>query len=305
MANPVTARSAGLLCALALAAAAQAETDPTFLLNATRADWAGYFPSYLANGYLSSMTGPRGTESNPAYLVAFMDYKTEDIARPAAIPGWSGIDYSTGKSSAGQFWLNNTKLADKSFAEYGQTLNLYEATLSTHYRYTDDSHKRTAVTVTTFASEAAPHLAASQLAITPEFSGTVQLTFWFTVWAEHQPRFPIRTMNGEEMQAAVAANDMTVLEPVNQATPDRAPVWYYGHTEVRAGNADARELTFWLDGRALEGLTMAEAAAVGVPEDAQPTEVKVIRTPYQLGLTLSVPVQAGHTYRFTKYVAVA
>ncbi|MBV9622305.1 MAG: glycoside hydrolase family 65 protein [Gammaproteobacteria bacterium] len=307
MADPVRPRTGRWLCALLLAAsaAARAETDPTFLLKATPEDWPRYFPSYLANGYLSSMTGPRGTESNPAYLVAFMDYKKEDIARPAAIPGWSGIDYSTGSSTAGQFWLNNTRLSDKSFADYGQTLNLYEATLTTHYRYTDDSGKRTAVVVTSFASEAAPHLAASQLAITPEFSGTVQLTFWFTLWAEHQPRFPIRTMNGEEMQAAVAANDMTVLEPLNPATPDRAPVWYYGHTEVRAGEADARELTFWLDGRALEGLSMAEAAAVGVPADAQPSDVKLIRTPYQLGLTLSVPVQAGHTYRFSKYVAVA
>jgi hypothetical protein len=48
------------------------------------------------------MTAPRGTESNLAYLVAFMDYAREDIARPAAIPGWSGINYSTGISSAGQ-----------------------------------------------------------------------------------------------------------------------------------------------------------------------------------------------------------
>src|SRR5205807_2533798 len=44
--------------------AAQAETDASFLLTATPKDFAAYFPSYLANGYLSTMTGPRGTEGD-------------------------------------------------------------------------------------------------------------------------------------------------------------------------------------------------------------------------------------------------
>src|SRR5258708_17651028 len=86
---------------------AQAQTDPSFLLTATSKDFGAYFPTYLANGYLSTMTGPRGTETNLAYLVAFMDYSKDDIARPAAIPGWSGINYSTRQSSAAQFWLND------------------------------------------------------------------------------------------------------------------------------------------------------------------------------------------------------
>src|SRR4029077_20641423 len=143
--------------------------------------------------------------------------------------------------------------------------------------------------VVTFASQAAPHLAATRLSITPAFTGTVQLQFWFTLWAPHQPRFPIRTMSGDEMRAAVAPNAMTVLEPVNHSTPDRAPVWYYGHTAVRAPGADAHALTFWLDGTAEQGLTMAQAAAVGLPADLQPAAVKVIRNPYQLGLLVSVP----------------
>ena len=275
------------------------------MLSTTSVAVDSYFPTYLANGYLSTMTGARGTESNLAYLVAFMDYTKEDIARPAAIPGWSGIDYSTGKSSAGEFWLNNVKLGPQAFAGYRQTLDMYDGTLTTSYRYTDDSKKSTDVRVVTFASQAAPHLAAAQLSITPAFTGTVQLQFWFTLWAPHQPRFPIRTMNGEEMQAAVAANAMNVLEPLNHATPDRAPVWYYGHTAVLAPGADAHALSFWLDGKAEQGLTMAQAAAIGLPADLQPSAVKVIRNSYQLGLLISVPVQQGRTYSFTKYVAVS
>ena len=288
-----------------VATVAYCDPDPSFVLSTTSIAVDSYFPTYLANGYLSTMTGARGTESNLAYLVAFMDYTKEDIARPAAIPGWSGIDYSTGKSSAGEFWLNNVKLGPQAFAGYRQTLDMYDGTLTTSYRYTDDSKKSTDVRVVTFASQAAPHLAAAQLSITPAFTGTVQLQFWFTLWAPHQPRFPIRTMNGEEMQAAVAANAMNVLEPLNHATPDRAPVWYYGHTAVLAPGADAHALSFWLDGKAEQGLTMAQAATIGLPADLQPSAVKVIRNSYQLGLLISVPVQQGRTYSFTKYVAVS
>jgi protein-glucosylgalactosylhydroxylysine glucosidase len=291
------------LCALA--SVAHGQTDPSFLLTATSSDFGTYFPTYLANGYLSTMTGPRGTESNLAYLVAFMDYTKEDISRPAAIPGWSGIDYSTGKSSAGEFWLNNVKLGAKAYSGYRQTLNMRDGTLSTSYRYTDDSKKSTDIRVITFASQASPHLGASQLSITPAFTGTVQLAFSFMLWAPHQPRFPIRTMTGDAMQEAVAANNTSVLEPVNHATPDRAPVWYYGYTRVLARDADSRDLTFWLDGKAEQGLSMAEAAAIGLPADVSPTDVKLVKTPYQLGLVVSVPVQQGRTYVFTKYVAIS
>src|SRR5262249_6653218 len=130
------------LSALLLAAAAScfaAEVDPTFLLTATGRDLPRYFPRYLANRYLLTMTAPRGTETNLSYLVAFMDYAREDIARPAAIPGWSGINYSTGRSTAGQFWLNDVKLGPKAFGNYSQTLNMREATLTSRYRYTDAS----------------------------------------------------------------------------------------------------------------------------------------------------------------------
>ncbi len=90
---------------------ALAAPDSTFTLTARAEDFGSYFPSYLANGYFSTMTAPRGTEGNLAYMVAFMDYAKDDIARPAAIPGWSEIDYSTGDSAAGHFWMNQVSLS--------------------------------------------------------------------------------------------------------------------------------------------------------------------------------------------------
>ena len=89
-------RDVCLACLAFASAAAFADTDPTFLLTGTSKNFDAYFPSYLANGYFSTMTSVRGTEGNMAYMVAFMDYAKDDISRPAAIPGWSEIDYNPG-----------------------------------------------------------------------------------------------------------------------------------------------------------------------------------------------------------------
>ncbi|HJU07978.1 MAG TPA: glycoside hydrolase family 65 protein, partial [Rhodanobacteraceae bacterium] len=89
-------RAFGFLLVLALfvPVAGYGASDPSFLLTATSKDFGSYFPSYLANGYFSTMTSVRGTEPDMAYMVALMDYTQGDISRPAAIPGWSEIDYN-------------------------------------------------------------------------------------------------------------------------------------------------------------------------------------------------------------------
>src|ERR1700730_9458817 len=116
---------------------ALAAPEATYTLSATAEDFGNYFPSYLANGYFSTMTAPRGTEGNLAYMVAFMDYAEDDISRPAAIPGWSEIDHSTGASVAGHFWMNQVPLYPALFQDYSQILNMQDATLTTGYRYVD------------------------------------------------------------------------------------------------------------------------------------------------------------------------
>jgi len=188
---------------LALAGtAASAASDPSFTLAAGAEDFGSYFPSYLANGYFSTMTAPRGTEGNLAYMVAFMDYGKDDIARPAAIPGWSEIDYSTGNSAAGHFWMNQAALNPAQFQDYRQVLNMREATLTTRYRYLDHG-RSTRIEVTTFVSQASTHLAATQISLTPDFDGTVELSFALNLWAPYQPRLPLAKLTGDEMQEAV------------------------------------------------------------------------------------------------------
>jgi trehalose/maltose hydrolase-like predicted phosphorylase len=280
-----------------------AATDPSFLLTASAKDFSTYFPGQLANGYFSTMTAPRDTEGNLAYMVALMDYTKGDFSRPAAIPGWTEIDYSTGNSSAGHFWMNQVALTPSAFQNYSQVLNLHDATLTTRYRYLDHS-RATDVVVTTFVSQAAPHLAATQLSITPAFDGVIELSFALNTWASYQPRLPLAKLTGERMQEAVAAHNMK-LEPIAPATSDRAAFWYHGDTHVLTSRGDTRDLTLSLDGRAEQGLRMAEAAAIGLPDGLKPVESTFYRSDYRLALNLRVAVRKGKTYTFTKYVAAS
>src|SRR2546429_5407203 len=269
-ARDVTARvgtpARALLPALLLVAAASArgETDASFRLSAGLEDLPVYFPAYLANGYISTLSAPRGTEATRAYLVAFMDYAAGDISRPAAVPGWTEIDFSSSPAEPGQAWLNRAPLNERRFKEYRQTLDLRDATLTTSYRYLDRG-RETAVEVTTLVSQASPHLAASRFKITPDYDGVVQLSFALTLWAPHAPRFALAQMSGLEMEEAVAANSLS-LEPRAPATPDREAIWYPGHTQVLASDGDIGSLSLWLDGQTEQGLPKARAAAVGRPE---------------------------------------
>jgi trehalose/maltose hydrolase-like predicted phosphorylase len=287
-----------LFAALAATSTCHAATDPSFVLTGTADNFGSYFPSYLANGYFSTMTTPRGTEPARAYMVAFMDYDKSDISRPAAIPGWSEIDYNPGGG-----WINSTRLDKKIFADYAQTLDMYDGTLTTRYRF-DYANKSTDVKVTTFVSQADNHLAATQFTITPHFDGSVELTFPIRLWTEHQPRFPIRSMTGDQMIAAVIASGQN-LDNKPVPTPDRAAVWYPGYTEVLNSDGDTKSLTLWLNGRAKQGLSMAEAAAIELPKSLDIQHVKLDKTDDLLSLHVTARMKQGTTYTFTKYLAAS
>src|SRR5215469_10458862 len=295
------ARALWLALLLLTATGARGETDASFVLRAGLEDLPAYFPGYLGNGYVSTLSAPRGTEATRAYMVAFMDYTAGDMSRPAAIPGWTEIDFSSSAADSGRAWLNRAPLNDRHFKDYRQTLDLHEATLTTSYRYTDRG-RETTVEVSTFVSQASPHLAATRFRITPDYDGTVQLSFALMLWAQHAPRFPLAQMSGPEIEEAVEASGLS-LEPRPPATADRAAVWYPGYTEVRAREGDTGSLSLWLDGQAEQGLTMAQAAAVALPEGVSPEAVTLRRGRFRLALDVSLKVERGRTYAFTKYVA--
>jgi trehalose/maltose hydrolase-like predicted phosphorylase len=111
-------------------------------------------------------------------------------------------------------------------------------------------------------------------------------------------------LDGDQMQEAVAANNMDFVA-TPPATPDRAAVWYHGDTHVLASDGDTKDFTLWLDGRAEQGLPMAEAAALGLPKDADIADVHLYHSDYRLALDLKVKVQKGKTYTFDKFVAAS
>ncbi|HEX4388911.1 MAG TPA: glycosyl hydrolase family 65 protein [Steroidobacteraceae bacterium] len=286
-----------LVCA---AGGAEAENDDSFSLSAALEDLPQYFPGYLGNGYFSTLTAPRGTEPTRAYLVAFMDYTQGDMSRPAAIPGWTDSDFRPGE---GHGWLNRTPLSAQHFKDYRQTLDLRGATLTTRYRFADRG-RETAIEVTSLVSEAEPHLAALQFKMTPDYDGSVQLSFGLMLWAQHAPRFALGEMSGPEMEEAVAANGLS-LEARPPASADREAIWYPGYTEIGASEGDPGTLSVWLEGHAAQGLAMSMASAVSLPAGVSAESVTLHRDRYRLALDVTLKVERGRTYVFTKYVAVS
>ena len=289
-----------LLWALAATAACAAPTtDPGFLLRAGAADWARYFPGQLGNGYASTLTAPRGTEDAPAYLVALMDRTPGDMARPAVVPAWSGIDYR----ADGGAWLDVAPLDAAHFQHYAQVLDMHDGTLATRYTYRDGGHA-TDVDVLSLVSQASPHLAGSRLILTPHFDGRVELSFALDGWPPHQPRFALARITDAQMHQQLDKYHLN-LQPVAPATADRAALWYPGTTAVLAHDGDAGQLTLWLSGRAANSATMAEAVAVSLPQGLHPVSVRVVRDGLRLALAVVVDLRKGQRYRFAKFVAVS
>jgi hypothetical protein len=111
-------------------------------------------------------------------------------------------------------------------------------------------------------------------------------------------------LTGEQMQEAVAANNMQLVA-IPPATPDRAAVWYHGDTQVLAADGDVKNLTLALDGRAEQGLAMAEASAIQLPDGVVPSDVELYKSPYRLALNLKIKVKKDRMYIFTKFIAAS
>jgi trehalose/maltose hydrolase-like predicted phosphorylase len=292
-----------LICALLpLVASAQAP-DGSFRLGVGLGQLSTYFPGLLGNGYIATLTTPRGTDAAQTYLVGFMDYAPGDISRPALVPGWTEIDLAPGRADAKDAWVDEVPLTATHFADYRQILDMHEGTLTTRYSYRD-RHRELAVRSVVFVSESSPHLAVAHLSITPDYDGWVRLSVPLTLWEPHTPRFPLGRWTGPEQDAALAARGIS-LQAQPPATPDRASLWYPGYTQIEESGGDGRALTLWLSGRAENGLRMAMAAAISLPIGTQAAKVDVSPGTHRLALDVILRVAKGRTYEVTKYVALS
>ncbi|HWF98502.1 MAG TPA: hypothetical protein VN691_04875 [Steroidobacteraceae bacterium] len=299
------ARAAGiaLVAMLPLAASAAPQAGDGFRLSAGLEQLPAYFPGLLGNGYIATVTTPRGTDAAQTYLVGFMDYSPGDISRPALVPGWTEIDVAAGAAGSRSEWINEAPLTAAHFAGYRQTLDMRAGMLTTRYSYAD-GQQRLAVRVVTFVSESSPHLAVTRLSVRADHDGWIRLSFPLTLWQRHTPRFPLGRWSGPQQERELAARGIA-LQPHPPATPDRAALWYPGYTQVTDTGGDAHAGTLWLSGRADSGLTMAMAAAVSLPAAARSIRVDLRRDTDRLALEATFRAEKGRTYDFTKYVALS
>ncbi len=275
--------------------------DASFELTATQNNFNLYFPAYLANGFFSVSTSLRGIDPTPSYVVGLMDYSPGDAPRPAAIPSWNEIDYFDGHR-----WLNQSTVMPASFQDYRQTLDEFDGCLQTHYTWVD-ANKNTGVQILTFVSEAAPHLAVTSLTLTPDFTGSVRLRFTLRPHSAPRYRLALATLKGEELKKAIAdlqAKDLVSTGP-NTLPLDRAARWYPGEVAIQAFGGNQGHGLMWITGRAVDGLEIAEAAAIEAPPELKPLTAQLNTSSGLVELVLTAKLQKGKGYTFTKYVAAS
>jgi hypothetical protein len=292
----------------------------TFRLTAAAGDIARYVPTFLANGCFSSASSPRGTDAVLTLIAGLMDRTPGDVSRPAAVPSWAEIDYFNGTG-----WLNEGPVTPLTFRDYAQTLDMYDGTLTTSYVWTTDGTS-TRVAVTTLVSQAAFHLAATRLALTPQFSGRVRLRFPLRAWPAPARRLPLARLSWRDLKDALARSDATqpmspekprpttppreiltwfdlqdalaadglMLALPDPAAPTRAPVWYPGEATIRT-DASVGERLLTAEGTALHGSRFAEAVAIEIPAGLPVRQSRVIEEDGAQGVTIEIEaeVQAG------------
>jgi SSS family transporter len=299
-----------LVVCLLLPRVAHAEDTNSFRMTATSDDFKLYFPTYLANGHFSAASSPRGSDPTLAYVAGLMDYTPDDVSRPAAIPSWTEIDYSDGHS-----WLNRSPLTPEALRQYQQTLDMQLGTLTTRYTWVGDS-RSSRIAITTFVSERAAHEGATNMEVVPEFDGEVRLRFTLRPWPKFPHRLPMAKLTLPEIKRAIANTYhlgtpdgksllSQMLKPSTTTSANRETVWYPGEVEIQQSGASDSDRTLWVRGRALNGASFAEAAAIALPGNLENPHVTVESSRELVVLDVSGTVRKGRSYSFTKFVAVS
>jgi protein-glucosylgalactosylhydroxylysine glucosidase len=293
----------------ALSSAAAAPTAAVFELVATERDFTLYFPTYLANGLFSAQSSLRGTDATLAQMAGVMDYTPDDVSRPAAIPSWTEIDYFDGHT-----WLNESPVTATAYRDYRQSLDMHDGTLKTRYVWAV-ADRSTRVTVTTFVSEDTNHLGVTSIDLIPEFDGEIHLRFTLRPWAAFPHRLPLGKLSLAEAKQAIATTYnlptppptallSQVLKPATPTSANRAAIWYPGEVSIESTGASASDRLLWVKGHARHGAAVAEAAAIALPAGLVNPQVTVKDSARNVVLEVAGSVEKGHTYSFTKFVAV-
>ena len=303
----------------------------TFRLTATTHDFQRYFPTFLANGYISSVSSLRGTDATLTLVAGLMDRTAGDVSRPAAIPSWLEIDCFNGAA-----WLNQIPVTANAFHDYAQTLDMHRGTLTTSYTWAAGG-TAAHVEVATFISQSAFHLGVTRLTIIPEFTGAMRFRFPLRAWPRPPRRLPMAQLSWEELRDVLARSGATQALPASlprprrpaeiltwfdlqkalaadgrmlalpdAAAPTRAAIWYPGEATIRS-EASLPDLLLGVEGVAVNGSGFAEAVAIELSDELPSREARVIDEGPAGGLTIEieVEVQAGQACPVTKYASVS
>jgi trehalose/maltose hydrolase-like predicted phosphorylase len=274
--------------------ARDADVAESFRLTATARDLARYYPTYLANGYLSMTTSLRGTSATLSQAAAVMDYTPEDVSRPAAIPSWNEIDYFDGAD-----WLNTGAVSAATHLGYRQTLDMHAGLLETRYEWRSSSHA-TRIAVTSFVSGTEPHLGVTSMELRPAFDGRIRLRFTLSVLSRPK-RLPLARLSAAEFSALARASEQAGLISGGR----RDAIWYPGTVEVADAGGDAGSAMLWIEGKASFGRPVALAVAMGLPRTPKPLHAEVTRSSEGVWLQIEIQVQRGRNYRFSKFAIVS
>jgi trehalose/maltose hydrolase-like predicted phosphorylase len=257
--------------------------DTTFLF--TTKVFQPYFSSFLGNGYLSIATSPTGTHGEQSYLAGVYDEGKGDIPRIACLPDWNEMDVFDGSR-----WLNAIPHDSLSLRNFSQTLDMYDATLSSAFRWV--SEKNTIhVGVQEFVSYNERDCAVVRLTIRPESAGRLSVSFPLEAWPP-----PVRMKLAE-------------LDSVYYGPPGGWPVvWYPGHmTSTSCGlGIDGSSALLWLvsesDGRKTR---VAQAISATWPTNLHRLSVDTTHSETGVKVVVTFDASAGKSYTFTKYIAVS
>ncbi len=308
----------------------EAQPSP-FDLVTTRPNPDASTPTLLANGYVAVESSPRGTDATNVFVAGLMDRTPGDVSRPAAIPSWQDVDVFNGDS-----WLNSTPIPSPQIANYRQILKMREGVLETSYTWTSGG-RTVAISVTTFVDQANPHLAVTSVALTPDFSGLIQLNAGLRrlpalrtrlalaelTWEQlkdelakgtstqpttqspgERPRPPAEILTWYDLQAALAAEGRELVR-LRSTEPTRAALWYPGEVALDAQRADLVGLTLSAEGRAIHGPSFSVAVAVSLPAGFDSPSVSIWQNEHGVGIDVSATVKAGQTYVVEKYASIS
>lgn len=294
-----------------------AQAPSSFESTATQENFDLYFPAYLANGYFSTTTSLRGTDSTPSYMIGVMDHSPDDITRPATIPSWGEVNYFDGSE-----WLNSAPVTKDRFHDYQQTLDRYNGRLDTHYTWMSGGRK-TKISVQTLVSEASTHLGATKVTVTPDFDGMVTLRFTLRPHPAPLYRLQLASMTRSEKDHAIAeaARKHQVVDVTGpditdgpiarrpqanpRISPNRVGQWCPGEVKIESYGGDAARRLLWLQGHSLYGPAFAEATAIDLPAGMKPASIKLDRSADLVQLEISFHAVRNHAYTFVKFVSAA